>query len=77
MSSILSEISSKFSISALTDKVKDVYHDVNGKVLKVKEALSEKTADISEDKLEDKSEEKKNEGYATPAAEKTTKDKIW
>ncbi len=76
MAAILSELTSKVNISALKDRLTEVYSVVNDKIIKVKEALSEeKKPEVK--KPEEKSHEKKEEPYAaSPPAPKTTNDKI-
>lgn len=76
MAAILSEITKKVNISALKDRLTEVYATVNDKVIKVKEALSETTTS-EQKKPEEKLSEKKEEPYAEPPAPKTTKDKIF
>ena len=75
MAAILSELTSKVNISALKDKLTEVYTQVNDKIIKVKETLTEVTKQV--EKPEEKKEEGKQESYAPPPVEKTTKDKIF
>ena len=78
MAAILSELTSKINITALKDRLSDVYSTVNDKVIQVKEALSTTSAEKKpEEKSEKKPEEKKEEPYADPPVPKTTKDKIF
>jgi len=76
MAAILSEIKNKLSISALKDRLTDVYSTVNDKVVRVKEALSVAPEEKPDTPSEAKLEEKK-EAYADPPVPKTTKDKIF
>ena len=77
MTAILSEISNHLSISAFKDKFTEISSNINDKIVKVQEALSNKSEKPEEKKPEEKKpEEKKPEAYEAPPTEKTTKDKI-
>ena len=78
MAAILSELSSKVNVSALKDKIIDIYTTVNDKVITVKEALSTKSGGKKEkeDNKMDKKTNKKEE-YADSPTPKTTKEKIF
>jgi len=70
MAAILSELTSKVNISALKDRLAEVYANINDKITTVKDTLSVTSK-------EEKPKEKKEEPYAAPSAPKTTKDKIF
>lgn len=78
MAAILSELSSKVNVSALKDKLIDIYAIINDKVVTVKEALSTKseaTREKDNEKMDGKNDKK--EHYADPPAPKTTKEKVF
>ena len=77
MAAILSELTSKVNISALKDRLTEVYANVNDKIIKVKEALTEDKKPEDKKPEDGKKEEKKESYAAPPPAPKTTKDKIF
>jgi hypothetical protein len=78
MAAILSEITKRVNVSAIKDRLTEVYANVNDTVIKVKEVIADK---LEGGKLDEGTKENKKEGkqesYAPPPAEKTTKDKIF